>query len=386
MEWVLEASVLPDILSFADAAALCGLVVAGKRSRELVASYLPDIAKERRIRRIIGAEEDEERKEGEENCGALLAVLSRRERAEVWETFEDESWRCRWVFGPPPSSGTNPWADLEETRPQAVYDFLGVDENCLRLRGGGEANFNGLRQKLGRPTRPRRVSFRYRVKQKSSRRGFCNVFFSKNAEAFRESAVFYAGGPEVFSFLLPLGRAGRPELWLPSSPSPGTPSDAISQFGPNSDDQQWHTIDAHFDWIDADENGDSPRESILVYSLYHDGNEASNGFAPIHTDCDALRYVYIFNWISNAPSREDQHRGLASEDDQQNDDVPEAQIADLIVEEQGITDQQPRRESLRQLRLFFSGDSLHSSLNNYIYMNQNDDDDDDDDDDDSAGG
>ena len=327
---LLESTVLSDVLNFLDARSLGRMRMSGLGG--LVERYVEEVAVDRRVQRGGG------------DVPLVLDLMLRQENAVLWELFADESWRDRWSFGAPPDDGPNPWAALERrSREPPSYDFVGIvddddDEEeaprdlglgggCLALRGGGEMNFTGLRRPLPADgIRPRRIAFRYRIPRRARRRGYCNIFLSKNAAPFRSAGVFYAGGPDVFSFLLPLGSNDQAELWLPSMDT-----GAINRFGPDTADGRWHFIEAHLNWATHDDEGHAT--TILTYKVSVDGTVVQPTSATqLHSDCDALRHIYIFNWISG--------RDLHHDDDDDDDDdddsapnVPEAQLADLIIED-----------------------------------------------------
>eukprot|EP00634_Sargassococcus_sp_CCMP2135_P016690 CAMPEP_0198673630 /NCGR_PEP_ID=MMETSP1467-20131203/97433_1 /TAXON_ID=1462469 /ORGANISM="unid. sp., Strain CCMP2135" /LENGTH=382 /DNA_ID=CAMNT_0044410509 /DNA_START=52 /DNA_END=1200 /DNA_ORIENTATION=- len=250
-----------------------------------------------------------------------LPLLTRFEGAVVWELFDDERWRGRWAVGAPPESLPNPWHRHERApRPsdQTKYEYLGTlrGEACLTLRGGGQVNFTGLRRSFG-ATLPTRVAFRYRIARTCRRRAYFNVFLSK--QSFRSASMFYAGSPDVFSFLLPLGGPHRrAELWLPANSM-----DAIRSLcgDDNLDaaDGEWHSIDARFAWCGGNEE--------LVFRVDSDGKPVVEPSRTVlHPGNDAFRHVYLFNWISDPDGT--WISGSAGGDD----NTPEAHLADLVIE------------------------------------------------------
>ena len=125
---------------------------------------------------------------------------------------------------------------------------------CISLTGGGYMNFNGLFHKFSKEdSRPKYVSFRYRVSKTQPVRGFFNVFLSSATEPYEDVDVFHLGRPRSLldmSCLISTDGSGDIEVWLPTGKrvhlSGQTTSSEDAEDENNKND--WRKVDIYFNW------------------------------------------------------------------------------------------------------------------------------------------
>ena len=127
-------------------------------------------------------------------------------------------------------------------------------------------NFNGLFHKFSKEgTRPKYVSFRYRVSKTQPVRGFFNVFLSSATEPYEDVDVFHLGRPRSLldmSCLISTDGSGDIEVWLPTGKrvhlSGQTTSREEAEDETNKND--WRKVEIHFNW-----------DAVTVFSVIHQG-------------------------------------------------------------------------------------------------------------------
>ena len=115
-------------------------------------------------------------------------------------------------------------------------------------------NFNGLFHKFSKEgTRPKYVSFRYRVSKTQPVRGFFNVFLSSATKPYEDVDVFHLGRPRSLldmSCLISTDGSGDIEVWLPTGKrvrlSGQTTSREEAEDETNKND--WRKVEIHFNW------------------------------------------------------------------------------------------------------------------------------------------
>lgn len=168
------------------------------------------------LRASVDAFTDEIVRVREHRCseeGAMrLREMARQERAFFFEDFAP-GWRERWHDGPTVAgAGGVRYECIEAARLDTPSP-----RHCLRVRGGGLMNFNGVYHSFSRPIRPRAISLRVRVAERTPRRAFANFFLSAGEAPLKDLAVFYMGRPpqprDLFSVLVDLATPLPPRIW-----------------------------------------------------------------------------------------------------------------------------------------------------------------------------
>uniref|UniRef100_A0A7S3NJV5 Uncharacterized protein n=1 Tax=Aureoumbra lagunensis TaxID=44058 RepID=A0A7S3NJV5_9STRA len=331
-----------------DARSLGRMRMCNQHCLEVIAMQEAQIAIERGMRRSVVAE----------NSSLLLTELLRMEAAIVWESFETCEWEKRWeneslILSQAKATASEEPEEDEETKYNNSAPLDGLmstpnldsslikdiqklrrgtkfctvkssQDGAINVAGGDEVNFSGIRLRLDQPHRPRKVSFRYQLLKGSSRRGFCNIFFSRHYQPYLPCRLFTSASPDVFSFLIPLCRQGCTQLWLPGM----NHNDGV--LGPTVDDDKWHSVEIRFGW----------GQSELLYHIMIDDEEITEGIwgTKLPVSFDAIRHIYIFNWLSQHAASSIYMTQPLSDDENSyhmsdNDENPECKISDLIIEE-----------------------------------------------------
>lgn len=231
-------------LHFLDARSLGRASMVSRSFRDSVDEKLVDIGRDRRI--------------GSSNENQLTKLLE-MESALLWEPFQGgfrESW-------------------------DGNLSSVSVDD-CLKIEGGREMNFDGIRIDLTKRD-SFRISFSFKVRF-GLRRGFCNLFFSSKKK--KPAQYFHLGDNDVFSILLPLYGRRPCECWLPAIPIP-------LSFNVYPRDDDWTDLDLHVKKI-----GDKGYYEVFGRNSGDDpdSQEVNRMRFPLHASA-GFDHLYIFNWI-----------------------------------------------------------------------------------------
>lgn len=259
-------------------------------AQRVVCAHAVELASERRVRKSVA------------QCTRvplLLDVLKRMESAGVWETFEDDTFCERGWRRCLPSMAR-------------YYSLREGNDSWLALEGGGEMNFTGLTMQLPQSYLPTRISFRYRVAQPGTRRGFCNVYLARQKRV--PSRFFRVGDDDVFSFLLPLGEddgsGPLAQLWLPRNHRVVV----FDRPPPN----KWRFVSTTLDW--------DLKARILRFKIEVDGHDATEPvICRLAQHYTGFNHIYLFNWLSD-------NDGAHPSEIQEDYPKPRADLADLVLE------------------------------------------------------
>ena len=233
----------------------------------------------------------------------------------------------------------------------------------LVVHGGWKMNSSGLHRHFDTAVRPRRISFRIRLRAACRRRAFFNVFLSSAADTWKDEPYFWAGGPyhrpnppSLFSFLFSATRLHGvkgefAQVWLPSGQIVRIPSNPGSLEA--LDDDLWHTVTLELCWgamrlalfVDGEaveylgENAVNfnLHESLLdgydEESLLTDGPPSEEEKARLREESRAgFRNVYLFTWVDE---------GGRDDDGEVQEEAPEVWMGEFLMEdgdEEGVVE------------------------------------------------